>query len=128
MRLAAWSWLSVSFALFFATSVVGARLWLLSLNTAAYFAGSYALLDHQYHSWMGAFTFALALAGWIAFGKGERHFSTTISLPFLTRHGIGGDSMGRAIFGLGAIMVGAFTVVLTVVSVRRLIAARRDQR
>jgi uncharacterized membrane protein len=60
-RLAGWGWLSISFALFFATSVVGARLWLLALNTAAYFAGSYVLLDHQYHSSMGAFTLALAL-------------------------------------------------------------------
>lgn len=60
-RLAAWGWLSLSFALFFAASVVGARLWLLALNTGAYFAGTYALLDHQYHSSMGAFTVALAL-------------------------------------------------------------------
>jgi uncharacterized membrane protein len=60
-RLAAWGWLSLSFALFFAASVVGARLWLLALNTGAYFAGTYFLLDHQYHSSMGAFTLALAL-------------------------------------------------------------------
>jgi uncharacterized membrane protein len=60
-RLAGWGWLSLTFALFFAASVVGARLWLLALNTAAYFAGSYVLLDHQYHSSMGAFTFVLAL-------------------------------------------------------------------
>ena len=60
-RLAGWGWLSISFALFFATSVLGARLWLVALNTAAYFVGSYVLLDHQYHSSMGAFTFLLAL-------------------------------------------------------------------
>ena len=60
-RLAAWGWFSLSFALFFAASVAGARLWLLALNTGAYFAGTYFLLDHQYHSWMGAFTFALAV-------------------------------------------------------------------
>jgi uncharacterized membrane protein len=60
-RLAAWGWLSLIFALFFAASVVGARLWLLALNTGAYFAGTYVLLDRQYHSSMGAFTFALAL-------------------------------------------------------------------
>jgi hypothetical protein len=61
-RLAAWGWQSIIFTLFFAASVVGARLWLLALNTGAYFAGTYALLDHQYHSSMGAFTFGLALA------------------------------------------------------------------
>jgi uncharacterized membrane protein len=61
-RLAAWGWLSVTFMLFFAASVVGARPWLLALNTGAYFAATYVLQDHQYHSSMGAFTFALALA------------------------------------------------------------------
>ena len=60
-RLAAWGWLSLSFALFFAASVLGARLWLLTLNSGAYFAGTYFLLDHRYHSSMGAFTLALAL-------------------------------------------------------------------
>jgi len=60
-RLAAWGWLSLIFVLFFAASVVGGRLWLLALNTSAYFVGTYDLLDHQYHSSMGGFTFALAL-------------------------------------------------------------------
>jgi hypothetical protein len=69
----------------------------------------------------GLFT---AIAGWIAFGKGERHFSMSIGLPFLTRHGFASEWMGRAAFGLGAILVAAFTVVLTVVSVRRLNRAR----
>jgi uncharacterized membrane protein len=59
-RLAAWGWLSVSFALFFAASAMGARLRLLALNSGAYFAGTYFLLDHQHHSSMGAFTLALA--------------------------------------------------------------------
>ena len=61
-RVAAWVWLSLSFALFFAASVLGARLWLLALNTAAYFVGTYFLLDHGYHSSMGTFTLVLALA------------------------------------------------------------------
>jgi hypothetical protein len=61
-RLGAWVWLSLSFVLFFAASALGARLWLLALNTAAYFLGTHFLLDHQYHSSMGAFTLVLALA------------------------------------------------------------------
>ena len=61
-RLAGWGWLSLSFGLFFAASVVGARLWLLALNTGVYFATTYTLLDRQYHSSLGAFTLALALA------------------------------------------------------------------
>jgi len=60
-RLGAWVWLSISFALFFVASAVGARLWLLALNTGAYFAATFFLLDHRYHSSMAAFTLALAL-------------------------------------------------------------------
>jgi uncharacterized membrane protein len=60
-RLAAWGWLSLSFALFFAASVLGSRLWLLALNTATYFAETYFILDHLHHSSMGVFAIALAL-------------------------------------------------------------------
>ena len=60
-RLPAFAWLSVIFVVFFAASALGARLWLLALNTGAYFAGSYSLLDRQYHDWMGAFALALGL-------------------------------------------------------------------
>ena len=60
-RLAAFAWLSVTFVLFFAASVIGSRLRLLAMNSAAYFAASFALLDRQYHGWMGAFALVLAL-------------------------------------------------------------------
>ena len=60
-RVAFFGWLSITFVLFFAASLVGARLWLLALNTGAYFAASYALLDRSYHPWLGAFALTLAL-------------------------------------------------------------------
>ena len=60
-RIAAFEWLSIIFFVFFAGSALGARLWLLALNTGVYFVGSYDLLDHSYHAWMGAFALALAL-------------------------------------------------------------------
>ncbi len=60
-RVGAFEWLSIIFAVFFAASVVGRRLWLLALNTGLYFVGSYDVLDHQYHSAMGAFALTLAL-------------------------------------------------------------------
>jgi uncharacterized membrane protein len=60
-RLAAFTWLSITFLLFFTASALGTHLWLLALNTGVYFAASYALLDHSYHDWMGAFALALAL-------------------------------------------------------------------
>ena len=89
-RLAAWGWLCLSFALFFAASVLGARLWLLALNTGAYFAGTYVLLDHQYHSSMGAFTFVLAACHALlakAVWNRDRHLgelTTAIAMVLLT--------------------------------------------
>ena len=60
-RANAFVWLSATFALFFVSCAVNASLWLLALNTGVYFAGSYFLLDPQYHNTLGAFAFALAL-------------------------------------------------------------------
>jgi uncharacterized membrane protein len=60
-RLAAFTWLSITFLLFFTASALGQRLWLLAVNTGGYFAASYALLDRSYHDWMGAFALVLAL-------------------------------------------------------------------
>jgi hypothetical protein len=81
----------------------------------------------QYLFGLGICGLLTAIAGWIAFGKGERHFSTTLNLPFLTRHGIGNEWMGRVVFGLAAILVAVFTLVLSVVSVRRLRNARKTK-
>ena len=60
-RIAAFEWLSIIFAVFFAASAASSRLWLLAVNTGVYFVGSYDLLDRTYHEWMGAFALALAL-------------------------------------------------------------------
>jgi len=60
-RVGAFEWLSIIFVVFFAASAVGSRLWLLAVNTGVYFVGSYDLLDHSYHPWMGAFALVLAL-------------------------------------------------------------------
>ncbi len=60
-RVAAFEWLSIIFVVFFLASAVGSRLLLLAVNTGVYFAGSYGLLNHSYHEWMGAFALALAL-------------------------------------------------------------------
>ena len=60
-----------------------------------------------------------AVFGWIAFGKGERRFSMTIDLPFLTRHGGGNEWLGRGMFGFGAAMAGAIGVVAVIRSLKK---------
>jgi hypothetical protein len=49
----------------------------------------------------------VAIFSWIAFGPGERHFSTSVGIGgIFVRHG-GGETLGRIVFGIGAAMGGA---------------------
>lgn len=56
-------------------------------------------------------TFA-AIGGWIGFGPGERNFSFSISLPFGENQGRGNDTIGRAVFGFGAIVCAAMAIAV----------------
>ncbi len=58
-----------------------------------------------------------AVASWIAFGPGPRAF--TVTLP-LTGRGPGDETVGRAVFGAGAVLMLIFLAVLVVVSVQRI--------
>jgi hypothetical protein len=58
-----------------------------------------------------------AITTWIAFGPGPRAF--TVMLPFVGR-GPGDETVGRAVFGFGAVLMWVFLVVFVVVSVQRL--------
>lgn len=67
-------------------------------------------------------TVLLALiATWVAFGPGARHFTGAGSIGGVA---VGGGSIGelfgRVVFGLGAVLVWAFAIVMLVVSVKRL--------
>ena len=60
-----------------------------------------------------------AVFGWIAFGSGDRNFSSSIELPFWRHDGRGSEWFGRAMFGLGALMAAAIAIVAAVGAVRR---------
>lgn len=66
-----------------------------------------------------------ALFSWVAFGKGERHFSTTVSLPFGWWHPKNSDTTGRWAFGIAAVLIWCIIAGVIVASVRRLIARAR---
>jgi len=66
-----------------------------------------------------------AIASWIAFGPGERHFSTTISLPFGWWHPPSGETTGRWAFGIAAVLIWCIIAGVIVVSIRRLIVRAR---
>jgi drug/metabolite transporter (DMT)-like permease len=58
--------------------------------------------------------------GWIAFGPGTRRFRVSgIPIP-----GLDGETAGRIVFGVGAVLLGAFLVAMAVVGARRLLRAR----
>jgi hypothetical protein len=61
-----------------------------------------------------------AIAGWVAFGRGPRGFSTTITLPWLARHGLGNEWIGRAAFGLGAIGCAVAGIAMAVKNFKKL--------
>lgn len=62
-----------------------------------------------------------AVAGWVAFGPGERAFSGSVGVGGVGVSGSGGgETLGRRVFGFGAILTGALTVWGFVYGVRRL--------
>ena len=62
----------------------------------------------------------LAISSWVAFGPGERHFSTTAETPLGATSSESSEGLGRVVFGAGAVAIGIFWVYGTIVSVRRL--------
>ena len=63
---------------------------------------------------------AMALtADWIAFGPGERHFGARVGAGIVGAHGNPGETLGRAAFGLGAVILDLFALFLWVRGFRR---------
>jgi len=71
----------------------------------------------QYVLGLGIISSLAAIATWIAFGPGPRAF--TVTLLFVGR-GPGDETVGRAVFGAGAVLMWVFWVVFLAVSVQRL--------
>ena len=71
-----------------------------------------------------------AMFGWVAFGSGPRHFTTTIYLPFVPApfQERAGDMSGRIIFGFGTILMAFMFVACTIVGVKRLLRSGRSDR
>ena len=67
----------------------------------------------------------VAIFSWIAFGPGERHFSTSFGIGGIFVSNGGGETLGRVAFGIGAALGGAIFLAFLFDGVRRL--RRRDQ-
>jgi len=73
----------------------------------------------QYVLGLGIVGLMAAIVTWIAFGPGPRRFTGT-GLAVLGLRAEIGEAAGRAVFGLGAVLIYVFFVVLAVVSAGRL--------
>jgi len=70
----------------------------------------------QYVLGLGITAMLASIASWVAFGSGSRHFSGS----GLFVGGAVNEALGRAVFGIGALLTWAITAVMLVVSVNRL--------
>ena len=66
------------------------------------------------------------VAAWVAFGPGERTFSGSIGIGGVAVGGSGqSETLGRWVFGFGAVLGGLFTLWGLVYGIRRLSSGRR---
>jgi hypothetical protein len=82
----------------------------------------------QYVLVLGVVGTMTVLFGWVAFGPGERQFSTSFETPFGSHHSSGSPISGRIAFGIGTILMVAFFIAMAIASIRRLRDARRSSR
>ena len=69
----------------------------------------------------------LAMFAWIAFGRGERHFSYGIAIPFFWARSGGGALPGRIAFGIAAVLIAVLFAAGGVAGAKQLRRSRRDQ-
>lgn len=68
------------------------------------------------------------VAGWVAFGPGERAFSGSVGVGGIGVSGSGGsEALGRWIFGVGAVLTGALAVWGWVYGIRRLMRGEGER-
>jgi hypothetical protein len=80
----------------------------------------FGVLLAQHLLGLGIMGLMTTMAGWIAFGPGERHFSTTIALPFIATRSASGELSGRIGFGVATALLAAMTVGLGWAGAQRL--------
>ena len=63
--------------------------------------------------------------GWVAFGSGPRHFSSTVALPFVAVRQQSGELSGRIAFGVATVLMAFMFLACTYVGIERLWRARK---
>lgn len=79
----------------------------------------------QYVLGTGIVGLMFAVFAWVAFGPGERHFSSSISLPFWSSSSHGSERSGRIAFGIADAFMGLFLILSIVGGAKRLWRGRK---
>jgi hypothetical protein len=84
--------------------------WVVGLAGGTFSLGGLALLGQGYPHFSALvrallFTAFGAVVTWVSFGTGERQFSSSISLPFISVSGPASELSGRICFAPGAILL-----------------------
>ena len=74
----------------------------------------------QYVLGLGIVGLMFSIFAWIAFGSGERHFSSSISLPFWSTSSHSSGRSGRIAFGIAAGCMGLFFIFAAVSGAKKL--------
>jgi len=80
----------------------------------------------QYVLGLGIVGLMFSIFAWVAFGSGERHFSSSISIPGLSVLTRDSERVGRIAFGIFAVFIGLFFVVAAVLGARSLRRSSRN--
>ncbi len=93
--------------------------WVVGCVGAVFMAGAFVPLNATFGlpGWANqlvALTVGIGLAlvfNWVAFFPGERHFTGGISVPGLQLRGPSSETLGRVMFGLGALLADAIVII-----------------
>ena len=66
-----------------------------------------------------------AVFAWVSFGPGERHFSSSMSIPGFSSTGRSSERSGRIAFGIATVLMGLFFAFATLSGAKRLWLYRR---
>jgi hypothetical protein len=81
----------------------------------------------QYFLILGMLTAFAAIFLWIGFGPGEREFSSSGSIGFLTVSGKGNDILGRIMFGGGGLLAALMAGYYAFTGARNIVAGTSDR-
>lgn len=91
--------------------------WVIASAGAVFFLAGIAIFGRRY-PFFYAFTLAMlvtlfgASVTWVSFGPGERQFTGTVSIPFISLTGPASELSGRICFAPGAILLDILAIYL----------------